>query len=415
MRHTRARGAVGAAVVLAVAAGFTFVAVGVDMPRISGIEELPLPGGADLGGQPVEITAEFRDVLSLVPQSAVKFNDVAVGRVAKVRLAEDGWTARVTMRVNGDVRLPEDPYARIEQSSLLGEKYVQLVAPPKRRPAQTPAAFVEGAEEPGGADIPLSRTNRNPEVEEVLGALSMLLNGGGVSQLKTITKELNKALSGNEPEVHSMLRRVEKLVKNLDGHRKDITDALDSVNRLASTLSSRRKQIGTTLTGLSPGIEVLSKQRGQLMRMLGSLDDLSDVAVETVEKTKDDFVADLRALAPALRGLADAGRDLPDSLQVLFTYPFTDEVLRGVKGDYLNVYLDMTAVPGTQIVPPVEETPVPPVLTDPAAAASGAPPPVALPPVADAGAQSPDNPAAETGSSQRPGDRTSPLRQEGEG
>ncbi|WP_026328382.1 MCE family protein [Streptomyces sulphureus] len=416
MRRTRARGAAGAAVVLAVAAGFAFVAVGVDMPRISGIEELPLPGGADLGGQPVEITAEFRDVLSLVPQSAVKFNDVSVGRVAKVRLAEDGWTARVTMRVNGEVRLPEAPYARIEQSSLLGEKYVQLVAPPKRRPERTPAAFAEGAQEPGGGvDIPLSRTNRNPEVEEVLGALSMLLNGGGVSQLKTITKELNKALSGNEQEARSMLRRVEKLVKNLDGHRKDITDALDGVNRLSSTLSSRRKQIGTTLTGLSPGIEVLSKQRGQLMRMLGSLDDLSDVAVETVEKTKDDLVADLRALAPALRDLADAGRDLPDSLQVLFTYPFTDEVLRGVKGDYLNVYLDMTAVPGTQIVPPVEETPVPPVLTDPAAAASGALPPVALPPVADAGARKPANSAVESGSSRQPDDHTSQRRQKGEG
>jgi phospholipid/cholesterol/gamma-HCH transport system substrate-binding protein len=36
---------------------------------------------------------------------------------------------------------------------------------------------------------------------------------------------------------------------------------------------------------------------------------------------------------------------------VLLTYPFTDEVLRGVKGDYLNVYLDVTAVPGTTIIP----------------------------------------------------------------
>lgn len=38
---------------------------------------------------------------------------------------------------------------------------------------------------------------------------------------------------------------------------------------------------------------------------------------------------------------------------MLLTYPFTDEVLRGVKGDYLNVYLDVTAMPGTQIVPPL--------------------------------------------------------------
>ena len=41
-------------------------------------------------------------------------------------------------------------------------------------------------------------------------------------------------------------------------------------------------------------------------------------------------------------------RHIADSLQVLATYPFTDQVLNGVKGDYLNVYLDLTATPGTR-------------------------------------------------------------------
>lgn len=39
---------------------------------------------------------------------------------------------------------------------------------------------------------------------------------------------------------------------------------------------------------------------------------------------------------------------------MLLTYPFTDEVLRGVKGDYLNAYLDLTAAPGTQIIPALD-------------------------------------------------------------
>ncbi len=37
-----------------------------------------------------------------------------------------------------------------------------------------------------GDVIGLDRTGRNPEVEEVFGALALLLNGGGVGQLKTI-------------------------------------------------------------------------------------------------------------------------------------------------------------------------------------------------------------------------------------
>lgn len=310
---------------------------------LSGAQGLPLPGGADLGGHPFEIRAHFADALSLVPQSAVKVGDVPVGRVTAITLAPGDWSAVVTMRINGDVRLPANAYALLEQSSLLGEKYVQLTPPPEAQRA--------GGALGDGAVIPVDRTNRSAEAEEVFGALSLLLNGGGVEQLRTINTELNKALAGNESQVRSLLDQVDTLVTRLDAHKRDITDALDGINRLSATLAGRNQQIGTVLTELSPGLKVLEEQRGSLVTMLQSLDTLSGTAVDTVNRSKDDMVADLKALAPTLQRLADAGRSLPDSLQVLATYPFTDEVLHGVKGDYLNTYLDLTAAPGTQIIP----------------------------------------------------------------
>ncbi|MFF9483807.1 MCE family protein [Streptomyces sp. NPDC014676] len=347
---------------IALGLGFALAlgAVAVEPPRFDGIGDLPLPGGADLGDHPYTVTAELHDVLSLVPHAAVKVDDVAVGRITDIELGRDDWSARVTMEINGDVRLPADATARLEQSSLLGEKYIQLVAPAK----ETGAGRLTD-----GNVIPLARTSRNTEVEEVFGALSLLLNGGGVNQLKTITQELNAALGGREPEVRSMLKRVDTLVGDLDDHRGDITDALDAVNRLSSTLATRKDDVGTVLTGLSPGLKTLEKQRGSLLTMLRSLDTLSGVAVSTVNASKDDMIADLKALAPTLKALADAGTDLPDSLQVLVTYPFTDEVLRGVKGDYLNAYLTMAAVPGTQVIPPLVTGGTP----SPSAAADGGP------------------------------------------
>ncbi|AXQ54209.1 MCE family protein [Streptomyces koyangensis] len=352
--------------VLALGLGFTLAlgAFAEAAPSFEGTENLPLPGGADLGSDPYTVTAELDDVLSLVPQSAVKVNDVAVGRVTRIELGGDNWAARVTMKINGKVRLPADAGARLEQSSLLGEKYVQLVAPAK----ETAAGRLRN-----GSVIPVARTGRNTEVEEVFGALSLLLNGGGVNQLKTITQELNAALGGREPEVRSMLKRVNTLVTTLDENRDAITDALDGVNRLSSTLATRKKDVGTVLTDLSPGLKTLEKQRGSLLAMLRSLDTLSGVAVATIDASKDDMVADLKALAPTLKALADAGSDLPDSLQVLLTYPFTDEVLNGVKGDYLNTYLHLAATPGTVVVPPLipgEPTPTePPAPGDPGAEA----------------------------------------------
>ncbi|WP_406144100.1 MCE family protein [Streptomyces sp. NBC_01012] len=366
LRRPGTRALAGLGALTAACVGLVLLITTTGLPSVASLDQVPLPGGADLGDHPYEITAEFGDVLSLAPQSSVKVNDVAVGRVTKISLTPGSWTAKVTMRVNGKVDLPANAYAHLEQSSLLGEKFVQL-SPPGAGTARGALA--------DGDRIPLARTNRNPEVEEVFGALSLLLNGGGVSQLKTITTELNKALAGQEPQIRSMLKRVNTLVTDLDDHKEDITQALDGVNRLSATLATRKQDVGTVLTGLTPGLKVLEKQRGSLLTMLRSLDTLSTVAVDTIDRSKADLVADLKAIAPTLTALADSGDDLPDSLQVLFTYPFTDEVLRGVKGDYLNVYLDVTAQPGTQIIP---------ALTPPTTAGgqeTGAALPLPLPPV----------------------------------
>ncbi|WP_198679438.1 MCE family protein [Thermomonospora amylolytica] len=307
-----------------------------------GIYDMPLPGGADVGDDPYTVKAQFGNVLSLVPHAAVRVNDVAVGRVTDITLPADGWRAEVTMVINRNVRLPANALARLEQSSLLGEKYVQLMPPPDGTAQGTLR---------DGAVIPEDRTNRYPEVEEVFGAMSMLLNGGGIGQIQTITRELNRALEGNEPQIRSMLKRVDELTSTLDAHSGDITAALDAIDRLSATLASRRTQINVALDDISPGLDVLEDQRGQLMTMLRALEDLGEVATDVIDRSKADMVADLRALAPILQRLADAGTALPKSLEVLLTYPFTDQVLNAVKGDYLNVYLSTTAVDGTSIIP----------------------------------------------------------------
>jgi phospholipid/cholesterol/gamma-HCH transport system substrate-binding protein len=295
----------------------------------TGIYDIPLPGGADLGDKSFTVKARFKDVLDLVPQSGVKVNEVPVGRVEDIRLAPDGWTAEVTMRLNGEVDLPANALAMLRQSSLLGEKYVELSPPP---PARSSGKLTDGAL------IPIERTNRNTDIEEVLGALSMLLNGGGIEQLQTIAQEMNNALTGNEADIRKTLGGVDHLVSTLDESKSDITRAIDGVNRLAGTLNDEKDQLADVIDSLGPGLKVLTEQRGQLVRMLQSLQSLSDVAVRTVNESQADVVADLKALTPALRKLGDAGADLPRSLQILFTIPFTDEAVNGVKGDYFNLY-----------------------------------------------------------------------------
>ena len=310
----------------------------------NGIYSLPLPGGANLGSHPYQVTAQFADAGDLVPQSAVMVNNVAVGRVTRIFLAPNGWTANITMLVNGSVHLPANAIAEIQQASLLGEQFVALAMPLGIAPVGRLT---------NGAVIPVTRTTSNATVEEVLGALSLLLNGGGINQIHTITTQLNAALAGNEPQIRSLFVSLHTLLANLDAHKQAIKTALDGLATLSGTLANRDRQIGRVLDHLTPGLHVLASQRSQLVAMLDSLNKLTGVAVATINASQASFVADLNQLAPTLRELANAGQNLPNALQVLLTYPFTDQILNDIKGDYLNAYLSLRAAKGTTIIPTI--------------------------------------------------------------
>jgi phospholipid/cholesterol/gamma-HCH transport system substrate-binding protein len=314
----------------------------------TGVYDLPLPGGADVGDHPYRVTVQFADLLDLVPQAAVKVNDVPVGRVESIGLGgTDGWTAEAVLAVNGDVVLPADAVANLRQSSLLGEKFVELAAP-------TGASGPVTDRLADGAVITLDRTNRHAEIEEVFGALSLLLNGGGIGQLQTINRELSKVLTGNETEIRAFLSNLDVLVTELDTHKGEITAALDGLNRLSATLAARESQISGALTELTPGLQALSEQRTALVTMLQSLDSLSGVAIDTINRSRDDMVADLQALAPVLQQLAAAGQDLPEALEILPTFPYPDSVLDGIKGDYMNIFVSVEPEAGfTQPLPPL--------------------------------------------------------------
>jgi phospholipid/cholesterol/gamma-HCH transport system substrate-binding protein len=330
------------------------------------VYSLPLPGGADLGDDPYEVTVQFNDVLDLVPQSAVKVDDVTVGRVDDIEL--DGYVAEVTVLLRDDVELPDNAVARIRQTSLLGEKFVSL-SPPSSGASASPLG--------DGDRIPLERSGRNPEVEEVLGAMSLLLNGGGVAQLKTISTELNKALEGRETNVRSVLDQLDTFMSQIDDNKDAIVQALDSLNRLSISLNRQKPAITRALDEMPQALASIDRQRNDLVKMLRALTDLSSVGTQVIRDSKTATIQSLESLAPTLTKLAEAGDALPKSLQVFLTYPFVDAVVgknpaqaRNLHmGDYTNLSiqldLDLSGENGLPTVPGLPDvcanTPLDPV------------------------------------------------------
>ncbi|NUO91906.1 MAG: MCE family protein [Dermatophilaceae bacterium] len=292
--------------------------------------DLPLPGGAGTGDDSYTVTAEFADVLDLVPQSSVKVNQVTVGSVEDIQVT--GWTATVRLRLPRSVVLPDNATAELKQTSLLGEKYVALAAPTDAEP--------EGRLGEGDR-IPLARTSRNPEVEEVLGAMSLLLNGGGVAQLKTIEAELNNALRGRTGDVKDLLGQLNTFVGGLDAQKGEIVRAIDSIDRLSGTLAKNQEKIAKALDELPKGLKILADQRRQLTAMLTALRDLGEVGTRVIRGSRADLEANLRAVSPILRQLNKAGDDLPKSFQLLLTYPFPNNAQNTIRGDFTNLWVTL--------------------------------------------------------------------------
>ncbi|MBB1019810.1 MCE family protein [Dietzia sp. E1] len=320
----RAVRAVGAsALVAAVAAGCSL-----------NLEDYTLPGGADLGEDPMHVAVRFDDVLDLVLQSSVKVNGLDAGRVSGISLAEDGWTAEVDIVLRGDMELPANVEASIQQTNLLGEKFVQL-SPPEDEPPT--------GELSGGDVIASSDTRTATDIEQVLGALSLLLNGGGVDQLQPIVAELRKATDGREEDLTRTLRSAEELIGGLNRQRDSITEALEGVNLMTSRANDQRQQIEAALDELPAGVAVLEEQRSQFVEMLRRVDTLGQVGSEVLLTSREDLIADLRALRPVLQSLGESTPELIELIGFVPTFPFPDSSIPATVGGATNIFLSVDA------------------------------------------------------------------------
>ncbi len=303
----------------------------------SGLQEMDLPGGPDYGEDSYALTAEFSDVLGLANHAAVKVDGVTVGEVVEIERSD--WHAAVELRIPREVELPGGTTARIQQTSLLGEKFVALREPDGDRPGSQPLA--------DGDTIGLGHTSRGTEMEEVLGAASLLLNGGGLDQVQTISRELHTALDGEQVDTRRFLRELDVFITTLDAQRERIVSIMANLSRLGATINDDEQVVERALADIAPALRVLEQQRKPLVRMLRSLSRFGAVSTRVIRESGDALVADLEALEPIARQLRRSGQQLPESIEAILSFPFPDEVLKAARGDYVNLAVEMDLTPLT--------------------------------------------------------------------
>jgi phospholipid/cholesterol/gamma-HCH transport system substrate-binding protein len=79
------------------------------------------------------------------------------------------------------------------------------------------------------------------------------------------------------------------------------------------------------------------------VRTLAALSELGAVATRVIDGSKNDLIDNLHDLGPAVGRLADAGKNLTESVSLLASFPFPSNTAfpAVLKGDYGNLYLTL--------------------------------------------------------------------------
>jgi phospholipid/cholesterol/gamma-HCH transport system substrate-binding protein len=295
-----------------------------------GIANVPIPGGTGTGPGHMTIYVQVPDTLALNVNSRVRVADVNVGTVNRIELKN--WIATLTLNVEPSVRLPKNTTAKVGQTSLLGSQHVELASPPN--PSQELLK--------NGDTIPLKNSAAFPTTERVLGALSMILRGGGIPNLEVIQNEIYNIVTGREDQIREFLTKLDTFTTELNKQSQDLVHTIDASNRLLAVVAQNNETLDRILTEAPPVIKHFADTRDLFADAIVALGRLGTAADNALSPASPNIHTNLELLQPALRELGKASPYLIGALKLLLTAPFNIEnVPKVVRGDYINVSLNV--------------------------------------------------------------------------
>jgi phospholipid/cholesterol/gamma-HCH transport system substrate-binding protein len=209
-------------------------------------------------------------------------------------------------------------------------------------------------------------------VEDTFGALSLVLNGGGIEQLQTVVHELNHTFSGttpsgNQQQIRALLTNIDTAAGSLAGGRTAVDNALTAINGLTGQLKQGAPAISSGIDAAAPAVTVLAGADSQLNQLLTSIQQLAATSTSVAQQSGTNAVNDLNALTPVVNQLTQLGEGIDSDLGNLAT--FEKDTPKIAPGDYLQV-----SVVANVILPngPSEATPGSTGFGPTSAAASGA-------------------------------------------
>jgi len=293
---------------------------------------------------PLTITATFKDVGDLVVNHSVQVADVRVGSVTKIELTPD-FKAKVTMSVK-DVHLKADAVATIRQTSLLGEKFIEL------RPCDPSGAHQDQGCDPNAGPLANpgairdNHTSQAPELEFVADAAIRLLAASALpDDLATLVKTGSVGFGGRAVELRGLVDDLSTISGTLADQTSNIQTIIDGLDKATGTLAANDPALDQLLVNLSNTTTVLANNRDQTVATLQALTRLvqaqDQLVFDPYLQQVDRQVKEVDAIIDTItKGRGEVGT-LVDWID-----RFVYQLPKGIPQDFAQVYGWFVTCPG---------------------------------------------------------------------
>ncbi|WP_435866351.1 MCE family protein [Streptomyces wuyuanensis] len=258
---------------------------------------------------PVRVTAYFPRTVGIHPGSDVRVLGVRVGEVKEV--TAQGHRVRVELEYDEDRKIPADAQAAIINSSVVSDRYVQLLPVYRGGPAME-----------NGAVIPESRTAVPVELDRVFDSLHTTAEAfgprganadGSLSRLLGVSAD---NLEGQGEQLHRTVEDLSLAVTTLSDGRKDLFGTVRNLQVFTAALAADDKNVRSFNDSLAAVADQLAGERKDLaaaLRHLGKA--LGDVSA-FVRNNKKALTSDVKGLSKVTKVLVTQRAALEELLEV---------------------------------------------------------------------------------------------------
>lgn len=227
------------------------------------------------------VEARFLEVGQLAEGNDVKLRGVSIGRVRGIEVEPDGQAVRVTMRIESDLQLPDDPVVILSPESMFGDWQAQITSR-SRFPRYTFTEAPDADVLPGYA---------LPDISQLTAAADEI-----AGNLRTLTDRVELAFT-------------EETARN-------IAAAIDNIQLVSQRLGQLVSQQAQTFENLATRVEASADELGGAARAVRTTFQRVDTVLGGSQV--DSILADSRMAARNIRDVSDdlaaSTRDLQSTL-----------------------------------------------------------------------------------------------------